>query len=49
MIFIAVCFPVLMMLLVLGMDVFENFLARPSSAPLEAGDDLPSPSARQPD
>ncbi|WP_405914114.1 hypothetical protein OG760_34825 [Streptomyces sp. NBC_00963] len=42
MVFIALCLPVLMMLLMLGMDAFENFISRPSPASLEAAKELPA-------
>jgi hypothetical protein len=48
---IAVCLPVLMMLLLLGMDAFENVISRPppTAAP-EAGEDplIPAPSSGTP-
>ncbi|WP_405783311.1 hypothetical protein [Streptomyces sp. NBC_00859] len=42
MVFIAVCLPAVMMLLMLGMDAFENFISRPPAASPEAGKDLPA-------
>ncbi|MBT2493906.1 hypothetical protein J7E96_36545 [Streptomyces sp. ISL-96] len=44
MVFIALCVPVFMMLLMLGMDVFENFMSQPPAEdtdqrqPLAAGE-----------
>jgi hypothetical protein len=47
---IAVCLPVLMMLLMLGMDAFESAISRPPPPPPDTGNDvrIPTPSVGDP-